>query len=250
MDFVPQRPGPSRRGAQVATDGPASDVTTPPDSARPLTIAVPKGRILDELTPLFAEAGIDLRPLSGKSRKLVFEQDGYRLLLLRASDVPTYVEYGVADVGVSGSDTLAEDGADLIEPLDLEIGACRLAIAAPRAKGADALRSPWIKVATKYPSLAQRHFRRMGREAIIIKLYGSVELAAIAGLADVVVDLVSTGATLKANDLVELETITEISSRLVVGRASLKTRHAEVDRLVARLRAAVRNRHESQENRP
>jgi ATP phosphoribosyltransferase len=218
-------------------------------SASPLTIAVPKGRILEELTPLFAEAGIDLRPLSGSSRKLVFNIDGtngrpYRLLLVRASDVPTYVEYGVADVGVSGSDTLAEDGADLIEPLDLQIGACRLVVAAPADRGADALKSPWIKVATKYPSLAREHFRRLGSEAIIIKLYGSVELAAIAGLADVVVDLVSTGSTLKANNLIELETIATVSSRLVVGRASLKTRHVEIDELVAHLRAAVARQQE------
>lgn len=206
----------------------------------PLTIAVPKGRILRELAPLFDAGGIDLSTFQGDSRKLLVDiPTGQRLLLLRASDVPTYVEYGVADVGVAGSDTLMEDEADLVEPLDLRVGACRLVVAAPRARADMALRSGWVKVATKYPNLARQHFRRKGIEAIIIKLYGSVELAAVAGLADVVVDLVSTGATLAANDLIELETIVFVSSRLVVNRASLKTRWREIDALIAALRAAV-----------
>ncbi len=201
---------------------------------------MPKGRILKELAPLFDACGIDLSPFAGDSRKLqVMSADGaIRLLLLRASDVPTYVEYGVEDVGVSGSDTLLEDGADLLEPLDLRIGPCRLVVAGPRGASADALGSH-ITVATKYPNIARGHFRRRGIEAVIVKLYGSVELAAIAGLADVVVDLVSTGATLAANDLVELETIVGVSSRLVVNRASSKTRYQEIDALVQALREAL-----------
>lgn len=155
--------------------------------------------------------------------------------------MPTYVEYGVADVGVSGSDTLLEDGADLYEPLDLGIGACRLVVAtlSARAHAPYAAEGGPLKVATKYPALARQFFRRRGIEAIIVKLYGSVELAATCGLADVVVDLVSTGATLKANDLVEVETLMGISSRLVVNRASLTTRYDEIDALVASLREVL-----------
>jgi len=207
----------------------------------PLTIAVPKGRILKELAPLFEACGIDLTGFMDGGRKLQLESGDRRLLLLRASDVPTYVEYGVADVGVAGADTLMEDGADLVEPLDLGIGPCRLVVAAPRGSQPftqiAAARS--LKVATKYPNMARQYFRRRGVEAIIVKLYGSVELAAIAGLADVVVDLVSTGATLAANDLVEVETIVSVTSRLVVNRASLKTRYQEIDALVAALREAL-----------
>ncbi|MFT7624588.1 MAG: ATP phosphoribosyltransferase [Myxococcota bacterium] len=205
----------------------------------PLTIAVPKGRILEELAPLFAKANIDLTVFMGKSRKLLVETPQARLLLLRASDVPTYVEYGVADIGVSGSDTLVEDGADLIEPLDLGIGACRMAVAAHVSRADQGYAGSFVKVATKYPNTARRFFRSRGIEAIIVKLYGSVELAAIAGLADLVVDIVSTGATMKANDLVELETIGTVTSRVVVNRASLKTRHREIDALVTALQEAL-----------
>jgi ATP phosphoribosyltransferase len=207
---------------------------------RPLTIAVPKGRILDDLAPLFGSVGVDLGVFR-ESRKLVVDlPTGQRLLLLRPSDVPTYVEYGVADMAVCGSDTLLESGADVVEPLDLEVGRCRLSIAAPApTPGHDALAGPWIRVATKYPNLTRAHFRGRGVEATIIHLYGSVELAAVAGLSDVVVDLVSTGATLRENGLVELETLREISSRLVVNRASLKARHGEVRTLVDALADAV-----------
>ena len=200
---------------------------------------MPKGRILDELRPLLEAAGVDLGPICDDDRRLIADVGGFRLLKVRASDVPTYVEHGVADLGVSGSDTLLEEGSDLLEPLDLKIGRCRLAVAAPADRVDDAARGHWVRVATKYPNLARQHFRRRGMEVIIIKLYGSVELAAVAGLADRVVDLVSTGATLRANRLVELETIAHISSRLVVNRASLKMRHREIDALVSRLRTAV-----------
>jgi ATP phosphoribosyltransferase len=207
----------------------------------PLTLALPKGRILKELSPLLAQAGIDVSPLQGDSRRLMLDtNDGaVRMLLLRPSDVPTYVSYGVADVGVSGADTLLEEQVDLLEPLDLGLGKCRLVVAAPAERAADGFKQPWIKVATKYPNITRQFFRRRGIEAIIVKLYGSVELACISGLADLVVDLVSTGATLKANKLVEIETIAEISSRLVVNRASLKTRCVEIDALIQSLRGAL-----------
>ncbi len=218
---------------------PSLPASTVPIS-RPLTIAVPKGRILDELTPLLGAAGVDVRPFKGSRKLMLDSPDGKtRVLLLRTTDVPTYVEYGVADIGVAGADTLLEDGADLLEPLDLGLGACRMVVAGRRGASLEGT-SPWVKVATKYPNIARSYFRQRGIEAVIIKLYGAVELAAISGLADLVVDLVSTGSTLAANDLVELETIAHISSRLVINRASLKTRHAEIDRFVRSLEAAVK----------
>ena len=200
---------------------------------QPLTIAVPKGRILDELKPLFRHAGIDLSPLTDGSRRLIsVTEDGTRLILLRTSDVPTYVEYGVADVGVCGLDTLLESDADVLHPVDLGLGACRLSVAAHRSLGPDVLAKRSIKVATKYPKQARAYFRARGSEPILVKLYGAVELAAVAGLADVIVDLVSTGTTLQANGLVELETIRTITSRLIVNRASLMTHHTRVRALI------------------
>lgn len=207
---------------------------------RPLTVAVPKGRILEELAGPFLAAGIDLSPFQSTRKLLIDSPDGsYRMILLRASDVPTYVERGVADVGVSGSDTLREDGADLLEPIDLGIGACRLCVAAPVARAAAGYGVGLVRVATKYPNLARQFFRERGVESIIIKLYGSVELAAISGLADVIVDLVSTGGTLRANALVEMDTICDVSSRLVVNRASFQTRTQEIDALVRGIREAL-----------
>ena len=208
--------------------------------SRPLTIGLPKGRILNALEPLLAQAGIDLEPFKDSRKLLADSPDGRtRLLLLKPSDVPTYVQYGVADVGIAGADTLLEDGADLCEPLDLGVGACRLVVAAPRSTAHHGIDRAWVKVATKYPNVTREFFRRRGVEAVIIQLYGSVELAAVAGLADLVVDLVESGATLAANDLVEVETIAEVTSRLVVNRASLKTRYHDIDALTAALRSAV-----------
>jgi ATP phosphoribosyltransferase len=200
---------------------------------QPITIAVPKGRILDELSPLFLRAGIDLAPFRDGSRRLIATaDDGTRLILLRTSDVPTYVEYGVADVGVCGLDTLLESEADVLHPVDLGLGACRLSVAAPQGVGREILAKRSIKVATKYPKQARAYFRSLGTEPIIVKLYGSVELAAVAGLSDVIVDLVSTGKTLEANHLQELETIRTITSRLIVNRASLMTHHETIQTLI------------------
>jgi len=208
---------------------------------QPLTIAVPKGRILDELTPLFTRAGIDLSPLNDGSRRLIsIADDGTRLILLRTSDVPTYVEYGVADVGVCGLDTLLESDVDVLQPVDLGLGACRLSVAAPLGVGRSVLAKRSIKVATKYPKQARAYFRSLGSEPIIVKLYGAVELAAVAGLSDVIVDLVSTGKTLEANQLEELETIRMITSRLIVNRASLMTHHAAVQGLITAMQGGTR----------
>jgi ATP phosphoribosyltransferase len=208
--------------------------------AQPLVLAVPKGRILDEAVALFARAGYDISPVLGKSRKLVHDCGGLRVLILRSADVPTYVAYGAADIGVAGSDVLDEQGVDLYEPLDLGIGRCRLITAEPEHRPVDDRSDIHLRVATKYPLLTRRHFQARGITAEIIKLSGSVELGPLLGLAHRIVDLVETGETLRQNGLREVETIAHISSRLVVNPASLKLRSDEISKLVNRLeRAAV-----------
>ncbi len=204
----------------------------------PLRLAVPKGRVLDEAVALFRRAGIDLGALPG-SRRLVHDVDGMRFFVVRDSDVPTYVEHGAADLGVAGRDVLEEQGRDLYEPLDLGIGRCRLAVAEPIERPVDDRAELHLRVATKFPNLTRRHLERKGIVADIIKLYGSIELAPLTGLADRIVDLVSSGETLKQNRLREVETVLEVSARVVVNRASLKLRRREIDALLARLREAV-----------
>ncbi len=206
-------------------------------SARPLSVAIPKGRVLRDLLPLLERAGVAAPGLASDDRRLVRESEDGRLrfLLLKPDDVPTYVEYGAADLGVSGRDVLLERAYDLYQPLDLGIGACRMVVAAPRGA-----RIPDVpRVATKYPRIAALHFARKGVQAEIIFVQGSVEIAPASGLADVVVDLVETGSTLAENDLVEHEVIARITSVLVVNRAEYKLRRAEVEPLVEALRAAV-----------
>ena len=199
-----------------------------------LTLALSKGRILDELLPLLARAGVrpDEDPL--KSRKLEFATNraGLRLLVIRAADVPTFVEYGAADLGVAGKDVLMEHGGgNLYEPLDLGIARCKLMVAG-KPGALEQLRGRRPRVATKYVELTRRHFARKGQQVELIKLYGSMELAPLVGLADLIVDLVDTGNTLKANGLAPLETIAEISSRLVVNKAAMKMKHAAVCELI------------------
>ncbi|MCU0833253.1 MAG: ATP phosphoribosyltransferase [Chromatiaceae bacterium] len=205
----------------------------------PLTIALSKGRIFDQTLPLLAHA--DIRPAEDPetSRKLILATNHpqVRLVIVRASDVPTYVEYGGADLGVAGKDVLLEHGGEgLYEPLDLRIARCRMMVAGPL--GAD-LGSRRLRIATKYVKTAERHFAAQGKQVEIIKLYGSMELAPLVGLSDRIVDLVESGNTLKANGLVPLEHIADISSRLVVNKASWKMKHASVMALVAALREAV-----------
>lgn len=209
---------------------------------RPLTLALSKGRILEETLPLLARCGIEPDEPPESSRKLIVgtNRSDVRLLIVRASDVPPYVEHGGADIGVAGRDVLMEYGSDaLYDPVDLKIGRCRLMVAGPA--GADP-RQPRPRVATKFVNLARRYFASQGRQAEIIKLYGSMELAPLVGMADLIVDLVDTGGTLKANGLVPLETIDEISSRLVVNKASMKMTHRRVQGLVDDLAAAVEAR--------
>ena len=202
-----------------------------------LTIALSKGRILDETLPLLGLAGIVPAEDPERSRKLILptNRPGVSLIMLRATDVPTYVQYGAADVGVAGKDVLLEHGGDgLFQPLDLGIGRCRLVVAVKRScdwKGT-VQRGARIRVATKYVKTAREHFAAKGMHVDLIKLYGSMELAPLVGLADAIVDLVSTGNTLKANDLVAVEDIMPISTRLVVNPGALKMKRDVVQPLL------------------
>lgn len=205
-----------------------------------LTIALSKGRILEQAMPLLAQAGIEPLEDPGKSRRLVLEtnRSDVRLLIIRATDVPTYVEHGAADVGIAGKDVLLEyPGNGIYEPLDLGIARCRLMLAGP-AGGSRELRDH-MRVATKYVQTTRRYFAERGLHAEIIKLYGSMELAPLMGLADRIVDLVDTGNTLKANGLEATELIAEISSRLIVNKAALKMKASRIKPLMAGLAAAA-----------
>ena len=209
-----------------------------------ITIALSKGRIFEETVPLLAAAGIVVTEDVDKSRKLIFDTTNpeVRVVLVRASDVPVYVQYGGADLGVSGLDSLIEHGGQgLYQPLDLRIAKCRVSVAVrsdfdyERAVKQGAR----LKVATKYSTIARDFFAEKGVHVDMIKLYGSMELAPLTGMADAIVDLVSTGNTLKANDLVEVEPIMDISSRLVVNQASLKLKQAPLRHIIDSFAAAV-----------
>jgi ATP phosphoribosyltransferase len=203
-----------------------------------LTIALSKGRIFKETLPLLAQAGIEPVDDPETSRKLILDTSdaAVKLVIIRAADVPTYVEYGAADVGVAGKDVLLEHGGNgLYEPLDLGIARCRLMVAGPETAPASARR---LRIATKYVNSTRRFYADRQEQVEIIKLYGSMELAPIVGLADRIVDVVDTGNTLKANGLVPLEHIADISSRLVVNKASMKMKHERITKFIADLKAA------------
>ena len=194
-----------------------------------LKIALPKGRLLKHSIKLFKKMGFDLSRMLEEDRKLLFEFPQYEIetMVVKPMDVPTYVEHGVADVGIAGKDVILESGAEVYEPLDLKFGYCRMVVAQPR----DAKLPPYgigIKVATKYPRIAERHFGKKGIPVEIVHLYGSVELAPITGLAHQIVDLVETGTTLRENNLVEIETILEVTARLIVNRSSMRVKHRKV----------------------
>jgi len=200
-----------------------------------ITIAVSKGRILQQTLPLLAKLGIYPEEDPDSSRKLIFatNEANIRLIIIRATDVPTYVEYGAADLGIAGKDVLMEyDGDGLYEPLDLGICRCRLSLAGPEQAQHKEGR---LRIATKYVRTTRDHFATQGKQVEIIKLYGSMELAPVLGLADLIVDLVESGNTLKANGMVELEKIIEISSRLVVNKAAMKMKGAVIKPFIARL---------------
>jgi ATP phosphoribosyltransferase len=204
---------------------------------RPLTLAIPKGRISRLLVPLLDRAGVAAASLLEDDRKLVrLTPDGkMRFLLLKPDDVPTYVEYGAADLGVVGRDTLLERNYELYQPVDLKVGVCRLVVAGPRAVPTPAL----PRVATKYPRIARQYFASRGVQAEVIFVQGSVELAPNVGLSDLILDLVETGTTLRENDLEEREVVASVSSLLVANRAQFKLHHARIAPLVDALRKAV-----------
>jgi len=209
-----------------------------------ITLALPKGRIFDEALPLLGRAGIVPAEPPESTRRLIIGTSipDLRIVVVRASDVPTYVQYGAADLGIAGADILMEHGGGgLYQPLDLGIGICRLCVAAPAGFDyAEAVRrGARLRIATKYVQAARDFFAGKGVHVDLIKLYGSMELAPLAGLADAIVDLVSSGATLRANDLLEVEQIAPISSRLVVNQAAFKMRHERMAAVVDALARAV-----------
>jgi ATP phosphoribosyltransferase len=211
-----------------------------------ITLALSKGRIFDETMPLLHAAGIQVLEDPEKSRKLILptNQPDVRVVLVRASDVPTYVQFGGADLGVTGLDTLIEHGSQgLYQPLDLKIARCRMSVAVPAGFDyEDAVRQgSRLRVATKYVTIARDFFATKGVHVDMVKLYGSMELAPLTGMADAIVDLVSTGSTLKANQLVEVERIMDISSRLVVNQAALKLKQVPIRRMIGAFEAALNN---------
>jgi len=213
-----------------------------------LTLALSKGRIFDDTQPLLEAAGIRVLEDPQTSRKLILQTShpGLRVIIVRASDVPTYVQYGAADFGVAGKDVLIEHGGEgLYQPVDLQIAACRMSVAV--AEGFDyasAVRQgARLRVATKYTQIARNHFAAKGVHVDLIKLYGSMELAPLVGLSDAIVDLVSTGNTLRANHLVEVEQIMDISSRLIVNQAALKLKREALQPILAAFETAAGKSH-------
>jgi len=206
-----------------------------------LTLALPKGRLLDPALDLLRELGVN--GVDPESRKLIFRDAGrdLEILLLKPADVPAYVTYGAADLGVVGKDILLEQEPDVYEPLDLGFGFCRLVVAEPRAlwERDDPAKWSWVRVATKYPRLTEQYFSARGIQVEIVHLDGSIELAPLVGLAERIVDLVQSGETLRANGLVEVAEITRSTARVIVNRASMKTEHGAVTRLIDDMRARL-----------
>jgi ATP phosphoribosyltransferase len=204
----------------------------------PLTLALPKGRLLDPALALLGAMGV--KGLQAESRRLLLDDPamGLRFILLKPADVPTYVEYGAADLGIVGKDILLEQAPDVYEPVDLGFGFCRLVVAEPKElwERDDPAKWSWVRVATKYPTLTEQYFSARGIQVEIVRLDGSIELAPLVGLAERIVDLVQSGETLRANGLVEVAEIMTSTARLIVNRASLKTAHARVTALIDTMR--------------
>ena len=207
----------------------------------PLTLALPKGRLLDPALAVLG--GLGIRSLDADSRRLLLtdEKMDLRFIFLKPADIPTYVEYGAADLGIVGKDILLEQQPDVYEPVDLGFGFCRLVVAEPKDlwERDDPSKWSWVRVATKYPALTERYFSERGVQVEIVRLDGSIELAPLVGLAERIVDLVQSGETLRANGLVEVAQIMTSTARLIVNRASLKTAHARVNALIHALRQEV-----------
>lgn len=204
-----------------------------------INIALPKGRLGDKVYDKFVAAGYECEAMKEKNRKLIFEDNekGVRYFWVKPSDVSIYVERGAADMGVAGKDILLENEPDIYELLDLDIGKCRMAVASVRDFEDNGKRT--LKVATKFTNVAQKYYTKKGRDIDIIKLNGSIELAPILGLSDVIVDLVETGTTLKENNLEVVETIVPISARLIVNKASFKFKNKEIEKIVSRMKEQV-----------
>ena len=204
-----------------------------------IKLALAKGRLAEETLKLLERAGISCPEMKEKSRKLVFrDQSGmYEFIMVKPSDVPTYVDYGVADVGVAGKDTLLEENRPLYEVLDLGFGKCRMCVAGPATFADDESRA--LRVATKFVNIARSHYARRGRDIDIIKLNGSIELAPILGLSDVIVDIVETGTTLKENDLTVIEEFMPISARFIANKASYKFKYAQLTELLNKMKEAL-----------
>jgi len=202
-----------------------------------LTIALPRGRILEEALVLFGKAGVDLgaadKVRAGRRLIIPIPEHDLRVLIVRDTDVPAYVEHGAAHLGIAGRDVLEEQDRDLYEPLDLGIGRCRMVVAEPAAQPVDENAHAHLRYATKFPEITRRHLQSRGIVAEVIKLYGSIEIAPLVGLADRIVDLVSSGETLRQHDLVEVETILDVSARVCVGRAAAKLHGARIDQLLS-----------------
>ena len=204
-----------------------------------LTIALSKGRILDQTIPLLKKAGISIAKSELKSRKLILDTNfnEIKVIILRASDVPVFVQHGAADFGIAGKDVLIEHGADgVFELLDLGISQCKMMVASQKDND---LNKSTLKVATKYVKSAKEYFYKQGKQVEVIKLYGAMELAPIVGLADCIVDLVDTGNTLKANNLVPLDLIYEVSSRLIVNSAAFNTKHSEINDWIKKIELGI-----------
>jgi len=206
-----------------------------------LTVALPKGRLLKESVKFLKEAGINAEETLKESRKLIFEWEEFRFLLVKPMDVPTYVYYAAADIGIAGKDVIEEKGYEVYEPLDLKFGECRLSVAEPvnYPEPYDIEKLSFIRVATKYPRITDRYFRSKGIHPEIITLYGSVELAPLVGLSERIVDLVQTGTTLRENGLKEVDVILKSTARLIVNRASLKTKYSRIKPIIDRIKRAL-----------
>ena len=208
-------------------------------SSRPIILALPKGRILEEAAAVFGRAGYDLSPVLAETRKLVLECGNVRVLVLRNSDIATYVARGAADIGVAGSDVLDEEGRELYEPLDLGIGRCRMIVAERADAPIDERTQAHIRVATKYPNITRNYLLRRGLTAEVIELSGAIELGPLTGLCERIVDITQTGETLRQNGLVEVDTVCQVSSRLVVNPARLKLDGDRLGALIDALERAV-----------
>lgn len=207
-----------------------------------ITFALAKGRLAESAMKILGTLGIKCSEMEGKSRKLLFTSDDgkYRFFLSKASDVPTYVDYGVADIGMVGKDTILEEGRNVYEVLDLGFGACKMAVAGEPEKKVLLDQGKFMRVATKYPNIAQKYFEERNMSVEIIKLHGSVELGPIVELSDVIVDIVESGATLKENGLVVLEDIVPLSARCIVNTASMKVKHKEIEVLLHQIEEKIK----------